>query len=266
MKHMEKNLQLLKRNKKGIYSLSIILFVVALTGCTMNTTPITAESPGFFNHFLVYPFSWLLMKTALLFGDNYGFSIVIVTIFIRVMLLPVMMKQSKNMKAMQQLQPKLNELKEKYSDKDEKTKKKLQEEMIKLFQAEGVNPISSGCFPVLIQMPILLAFYYAIMRTEEIARHSFLWFDLGAPDPLYILPVLAAVITFTQLKVSTVQTTTNNQLAILNNIMPIMILFFAINFPSALSLYWVVGGIFGIVQTYFINIDKSEIKQKTVKS
>nr|WP_245741977.1 membrane protein insertase YidC [Anaerobacillus arseniciselenatis] len=232
----------------------------------MNTTPITAESPGFFNHFLVYPFSWLLMKTALIFGDSYGFSIILVTILIRVMLLPVMIKQTKNMKAMQQLQPKINELKEKYSDKDEKTQKKLQEEMINLFQAEGVNPISSGCLPVLIQMPILLAFYYAIMRTEEIARHSFLWFDLGAPDPFYILPVLAAVTTFIQMKVSAVQSSANNQLAVLNNIMPLMILFFAINFPSALSLYWVVGGVFGIVQTYFINADRSKPEQETVKS
>ncbi|WP_084031671.1 membrane protein insertase YidC [Anaerobacillus arseniciselenatis] len=252
--------------KKRVCNFIFIIFVIFLTGCSMNTTPITAESPGFFNHFLVYPFSWLLMKTALIFGDSYGFSIILVTILIRVMLLPVMIKQTKNMKAMQQLQPKINELKEKYSDKDEKTQKKLQEEMINLFQAEGVNPISSGCLPVLIQMPILLAFYYAIMRTEEIARHSFLWFDLGAPDPFYILPVLAAVTTFIQMKVSAVQSSANNQLAVLNNIMPLMILFFAINFPSALSLYWVVGGVFGIVQTYFINADRSKPEQETVKS
>lgn len=116
-------------------------------------------------------------------------------------------------------------------------------------------------------MPILLAFYYAISRTEELARHSFLWFDLGAPDPFYVLPVLAALMTFLQLKVSAAtQKNANNQLAILNNVMPIMILVFAINFPSALSLYWVVGGIFGIAQTYFLNQNRLSTVQETVKN
>ncbi|MFN7251694.1 MAG: membrane protein insertase YidC [Anaerobacillus sp.] len=256
--------------KKVVVFFVIVVSIFALTGCGVEVSPITSESPGFFNHYLVYPFSWLLLKTAVLFGHNFGLSIIAVTIFIRLMLLPLMIKQSKGMKALRDMQPKLNELQVKYSAKDEKTQKKLQEEMMKLYQVEGVNPlgsIGSGCLPVLIQMPILLAFYYAISRTEEIARHSFLWFNLGAPDPFYILPILAALMTYIQLKVSAAtQTTANNQLAILNNIMPIMILIFALNFPSALSLYWVVGGIFGIGQTYLLNQDRNQVKPETVIS
>lgn len=266
---MSSKIQLLTQaaSNKAFFSFILVLSIVALTGCGMEASPITAESPGFFNHFLVYPFSWLLIKTAVLFGNNYGLSIIAVTIFIRVMLLPLMIKQSKSMKALQDIQPKINVLKEKYTATDEKTQKKLQEETLKLFQSEGVNPLGSGCLPVLIQMPILLAFYYAISRTEELARHSFLWFDLGAPDPFYVLPVLAALMTFLQLKVSAAtQKNANNQLAVLNNIMPIMILVFAINFPSALSLYWVVGGIFGIAQTYFLNQNRLSTVQETVKN
>lgn len=252
---------------KHVLLFVMVIFALALTGCGMEASPITAESPGFFNHYLVYPFSWLLLKTAGLFGYNYGLSIIAVTIFIRVMLLPLMIKQSKSMKAMREIQPKLNELKEIYSGKDGKNQKKLQEETLKLFHSEGINPIGSGCLPIFIQMPILLAFYYAISRTEELAKHSFLWFDLGAPDPYYVLPILAALMTFIQLKVaSATQATANDQLAILNNVMPVMILIFAINFPTALSLYWVIGGLFGIVQTYFLNQDRFQLKQETLKS
>ncbi|RXI98359.1 membrane protein insertase YidC [Anaerobacillus alkaliphilus] len=248
--------------KNFILLLVSILSFLALTGCGMEKVPITAETPGVFNHFLVYPFSWLLLKAAILFGNSYGLSIIGVTVLIRVALLPLMVKQSKNMKLMRELQPKLNLLKEKYAKKDEVTQKKLQEEMMMLFKSEGVNPIGSGCLPVLIQMPIMIAFYYAIMRTEELARHSFLWFDLGAADPFYLLPILAALMTYLQLKVSaSLQPVANNQLAILNNIMPVMILVFALNLPSALSLYWVIGGVFGIVQTYFLNIDRSQVKE-----
>ncbi|TNM50833.1 membrane protein insertase YidC, partial [Streptomyces sp. NP160] len=68
-----------------------------------------------------------------------------------------------------------------------------------LFQKHGVNPLA-GCLPLFIQMPILIGFYHAIMRTEEIARHNFLWFDLGEKDPFFILPLVAGVTTFIQQK------------------------------------------------------------------
>lgn len=102
-------------------------------------------------------------------------------------------------------------------------------------------------------MPILIGFYHAIVRTEEIKAHNFLWFDLGNPDPFYILPLVAGVTTFIQQKLMMAGTANQNpQMAMMLYIMPVMIIIFAINFPAALSLYWVVGNLFMIVQTYFI--------------
>lgn len=69
--------------------------------------------------------------------------------------------------------------------------------MMQLYQKNGVNPLA-GCLPIFVQMPILFAFYHAIMRTSEISKHTFLWFDLGQADPYYILPVVAAITTFIQ--------------------------------------------------------------------
>lgn len=242
-----------KRLKKRIMLLVGLIFIMALlSGCTEINQPITSQSEGFWNQYIVYPLSLFIIKVAEFFKGSYGLSIIIVTIIIRLFMLPLMIKQTKSSKAMQAIQPEMQKLKEKYSSKDQKTQQKLQQETMALFQQHGVNPLA-GCFPLLIQMPVLIGFYHAISRTQEIKAGSFLWFELGSPDPIYLLPLIAGVTTFIQQKMMMAGTANQNpQMAMMLWLMPIMIVVFAINFPAALSLYWVVGNIFMIVQTYFI--------------
>ncbi|MBS4207170.1 YidC family membrane integrase SpoIIIJ [Bacillus sp. FJAT-50079] len=255
--------------KKRILLLSaIILLVLVTTGCSTIDNPnyITAESTGFWSKYIVYPLSWLMTTVAEMFGNSYGLSIIIVTLLIRLAILPLMIKQTRNSKAMQALQPEMQKLREKYSSKDQKTQQQLQQETMKLFQEHKVNPLA-GCFPLLIQMPILIGFYQAIIRTEGISKAgSFLWFDLGAPDPLYLLPIIAGVTTFLQQKIMmTDMPNSNPQMQMMLYIMPVMILVFAINFPAALALYWVVGNIFMIIQTFFIKspvVAKEKVKDR----
>ncbi len=227
---------------------SVFLF---LTGCTEIKQPINAESTGFWNEYIVYPLSWVIVKGAELLGGSFGFSLIFVTILIRLVLLPLMIKQTRSSKAMQALQPEMKALREKYSSKDQKTQQKLQQETMALFQKHGVNPMA-GCAPLIVQMPILIGFYHAISRTREIADHSFLWFNLGDKDPFYVLPIIAGITTFIQQKLMMAGQEHNPQMAMMLWMMPIMIVVFAFNFPAALSLYWVVGNTFMIVQTYFI--------------
>ncbi|AYQ18692.1 YidC family membrane integrase SpoIIIJ [Bacillus paralicheniformis] len=241
---------LLKRRILLLFSM--IGVIVLLAGCTEINQPITAESEGFWNTYIVYPLSQLITYVANLTNENFGLAIIIVTILIRLLILPLMIKQTKSSKAMQALQPEMQKLREKYSSKDQKTQQKLQQETMALMQKHGVNPLA-GCFPILIQMPILIGFYHAIMRTREIAEHSFLWFDLGERDPYFILPILAGVFTFIQQKLMMAGTAQQNpQMAMMLWLMPIMIVVFAVSFPAALSLYWVVGNLFMIAQTFFI--------------
>ncbi|PEA56552.1 OxaA precursor [Bacillus pseudomycoides] len=239
--------------KKKIGLLVMLIAVMAIAaGCNQTNQPITPQSTGIWNEYFVYPLSQLITYFAKLFGNNYGLAIVVTTLIIRFALLPLMIKQTKSTKAMQVLQPEMAKLKEKYSSKDQATQQKLQQEMMQLYQKHGINPLA-GCLPIFIQMPILFAFYHAIIRTAEIKQHSFLWFDLGHADPYYILPIVAAITTFIQQKLAMAGTAGQNpQMAMMLWLMPIMILVFAINFPAALSLYWVVGNIFGIAQTYLI--------------
>jgi len=228
-----------------------LLSVALLAGCTEIKEPITSESAGFWNEYIVYPLSWLIKEGALLLGGSFGLSIIVVTILIRLAILPLMIKQTRSSKAMQALQPEMAELKKKYSSKDQKTQQKLQQETMALFSKHGVNPMA-GCFPLIVQMPILIGFYHAISRTREIANDNFLWFDLGDKDPYYILPIVAGITTFIQQKIMMAGQDQNPQMAMMLWMMPIMIVVFAFSFPAALSLYWVVGNIFMIVQTYFI--------------
>jgi YidC/Oxa1 family membrane protein insertase len=230
---------------------SLIFLIAVLSGCSEINQPITSDSEGIWNTYFVYPLSWLITKMAEVLGNQYGLSIIVVTIFVRLLILPLMIKQIKSTKAMQAIQPEMNKLREKYSSKDAETQQKLQQETMALFQQHGVNPLA-GCLPIFVQMPILIAFYHAIMRTTEIANHSFLWFDLGDKDPLFLLPLIAGATTYIQQKISMVGQDNNPTMQMMLYIMPIMIIVFAINFPAALSLYWVIGNLFSIAQTYFI--------------
>lgn len=231
--------------------LSMVGVFMLLAGCSSVKEPITADSPHFWDKYVVYPLSELITYVAKLTGDNYGLSIILVTILIRLLILPLMIKRLRSSKAMQALQPEMQKLKEKYSSKDQKRKEKLQQETMALFQKHGVNPLA-GCFPILIQMPILIGFYHAIMRTQAISEHSFLWFDLGEKDPYYILPIVAGVATFVQQKLmmagnaAAKSANGDDALDYANYDYRIC------DQLPGVFLYWVVGNLFMIAQTFLI--------------
>lgn len=240
--------------RKKILLLAVLIGLLAfLSGCTEIDQPITSESEGIWNEYFVYPISWLIIYFAELFSDSYGLAIIIVTVIVRLVLLPLNIKQLKSSKGMQDIQPELQELQKKYSSKDANTQQKLQQETMALFQKHGVNPLA-GCLPILVQMPIFIGMFHAIKRTDPIKDYSFLWFQLGSPDPFFILPIIAAGATWFQQKLmmSGNPASQNPQMMVMLYVMPIMIGVFAIFFPSALALYWVVGNIFMVVQTIFI--------------
>ncbi|UOQ95523.1 YidC family membrane integrase SpoIIIJ [Halobacillus shinanisalinarum] len=238
------------RNKL-IALLAMAGLLMFLSGCTQVNQEITEDSTGFWNEYIVYPLSQTLQFFADSTGGSYGLAIIIVTIIIRLVLLPLNVKQLKSSKAMQDIQPQLQELRSKYSSKDAQSQQKLQQETMQLFQKNGVNPLA-GCLPIIVQMPVLIGFYHAIMRTETIQTHSFLWMELGQSDPF--LAILTAATTFLQQKLMMAGGAAgqNPQMQMMLYIMPLMIGTFAFFFPSALALYWIVGNIVMILQTLFI--------------
>lgn len=238
--------------RKKILLLVVLVGALAvLSGCTNINDPIDANTEGIWSEWFVWPLAQVIIFFADLFGGSYGMAIIIVTIIVRLVLLPLNVKQLKSSKAMQDIQPELKEIQKKYSSKDANTQQKLQQETMALFQKHGVNPLA-GCLPIFVQMPILIAIYHAIMRYGPIQDHSFLWFQLGEPD--YILPLIAGGATFLQQKLMMAGSLAaqNPQMMVMLYVMPIMITVFAFFFPSALALYWVVGNVFMVAQTLFI--------------
>ncbi|MGJ9384052.1 membrane protein insertase YidC [Salipaludibacillus sp. CF4.18] len=240
------------------YSKLIIITLMVLmvaTGCQVNMDPISADTSGVFNHYIIFPFSFSIKFLADAFSGNYGLSIVFMTLLLRMVLMPLMMRQQKTQLAsrakMAVIQPEMNEIKEKYKEKkSSEDQQKMQKEMMALYQKHSFNPITSmGCLPMLIQFPILIGFYYAIMRTPEIAQHSFLWFNLGEPDG--ILPFLAGIVYFIQFRVSQIgmDQKQQKQMAMLGYITPVLMGVFSFSVAAAMPLYWTIGGLFLIFQT-----------------
>lgn len=232
--------------------LPLSFLFLLLAGCTPATTPIDPNN-GVWDKYFVGPLAEVLDWFATLLWGQYGLSILVVTVIIRLIILPLTLKQYRSSKRMQELQPEMKKIKEKYKD----DAKKQQEETMKLFQSNGVNPLA-GCLPLIVQMPILIALYNAIMRNHHINEHSFLWMQLGTKDPYYILPLCAALTTYLQQKM--MKTQMNPQMQSLMFIFPVMIFVMAMNFASALPLYWIYSNIFTIVQSYFIYGGSSQNK------
>lgn len=224
------------------------LLVLFLTACG-KPQDLTGERTGIWTKYFVGPLSDTLDWFAKVLWGEYGLSILVVTIIIRFIILPLTLRQYKSSKAMQAIQPELTKIKQKFKD----DAKKQQEETMKLFQKNGVNPMA-GCLPVFVQMPILIALYNAIMYNPFIKEHTFLWLQLSQKDPYYILPIIAAATTFVQQKVMMAfqPNTANPSMNMLLYIFPVMIFVMSMSFASALPLYWVYSNIFTIVQTYFI--------------
>ena len=234
--------------------LGLVLIVTALSvflaGCTEFSEPIYEDSEGFWNKFIVWPLVSLITLFKNLLG-TYGYGIVAVTIIIRLVLLPLMVKQAKSSKQMQEVQPELNALKEKYKSKDAVTQEKYRTEMQEIMSSRKINPLA-GCLPVLVQMPILIGFYHAISRmnnTPEIEIGTFMGFELG--ETSIILAIIAGIMQFIVLRTGPAMG--NPQMKMMMYIMPIFIIILGSTvLPAALALYWVIGNIISIIQNLFI--------------
>lgn len=229
--------------------LTLVSVALLLSGCTEFDQPISSESQGFWNEFIVWPLVSFIKYFADLLG-TYAWGIIVVTIIIRLAILPLTIKQIKSSKKMQEIQPKMKELQAKYSSKDAVTQQKYQQEMMALMQSSGVNPLA-GCLPIFIQMPILIGFYHAINRmnaTTAFELGTFLSIPLA--EPSILLAVIAGLIQFVVLM--TGPAVDNPQMKIMMYIMPLMIIGFGAVLPAALSLYWVVGNIVSVLQNLAI--------------
>ena len=202
---------------------------------------------GFFSLFS-RPLYWMLSKVQK-FVSNWGWSIIVVTLIIKLIFFPLTAKSARSMAKMKKVQPRLKQIQERYKD----DRQKLQQEMMAIYKKEKINPMA-GCLPILIQFPFFLGFYWLLIESVELRQQPWaLWItDLSARDPLYILPVIYGIVMFFQMKIQPSQGM-NPDMQRVMKFMPIAMTVLFAFFPAGLLLYWVTNSIFTVAQQWYIN-------------
>ncbi|MGB9749617.1 MAG: membrane protein insertase YidC [Caldisericia bacterium] len=177
---------------------------------------------------------------------NYGIAIIILTLLIKLILLPITIQQLRSMSKTQAITPELKAIQEKYKSDP----KKAQEEQMKLYKKYGINP-ATGCIVSILPLPILLILFSSLNGYVKLLDQSFLWVkNLAAPDPTYIIPILVAATTLLQQYITTGK---DPSAKVFMFMFPILIGYWALSFPSAISIYWIFYSIFSTVEYVFVN-------------
>jgi len=204
---------------------------------------------GIIARFLLDVLVWIDRAT-----KNYGWAIIVLTIIIKVVLYPLQHKSIVSMKKMQKVQPKMEAIKNRYKKArtDPEQRNKMNAEMMKLYQQEGINPMS-GCIPILLQLPILWGFYGLLSKAIELRGAPFMgWIlDLSDKDPFYVTPILMTITMFIQTWITPSTGDPSQRRMFL--IMPLVFGFIFKDMPSGLVLYWLVQNILTIVQQTIMN-------------
>ena len=195
------------------------------------------------------------------FTGNYGVGIILLTVMVRVIILPLTIKQEKSMKKMREIQPEIDKLREKHKDNPQEMQIKMQE----IYKKNQVNPMA-GCLPLFVQMCIFITLFRVLNDANSIPNDAtFLWFNLKQPDALVklpftgmfsainIFPLLNTVVTFFQQKMMSTGTQDSNpQMKTMLYTLPLVILVMTYNMPSGVSLYWFTSSLLAVIQQFFI--------------
>jgi YidC/Oxa1 family membrane protein insertase len=255
----------MKRLTDGLFSVGAIVDLPEIAAGAMKTVEvplfagpeetriITAVAPGFdlikdYGWFTVIskPIFWVLDQIHAVVG-NWGWAIVILTVLIKALFFPLSAASYRSMAKMRTLGPRMQALKERHGD----DKVKFQQAVMTMYKEEKVNPLG-GCLPMLVQIPVFIALYWALLASVELRQAPWIFWikDLSQQDPYYVLPVLMAISMFLQTYLS--PPPPDPMQAKMMKIMPIAFSVMFFFFPAGLVLYWVVNNILSIAQQWYI--------------
>ena len=245
----------------------MIAIVVAIVGAFV------VLGPGFaWNNLLMNPIINALLLLTNLLGGQFGLAIIVFTIILRLVTIPFTLRQLQSTRAMQEMQPRMQELQKKYKDP-----KRRQQETMKLYKETGINPL--GCFmPMAIQMLVFIALYRALAfvvggspeslvglsqrvydwsyLTQSVPlEQSFLWLELGSKDNTFILPLMVGVSTYVQTKLAQTPSSTpqqQQQQQMMTWMMPLVMVWITLSLPSGVGVYWVISNIFSVFASYLV--------------
>ncbi|MFL9813842.1 membrane protein insertase YidC [Stutzerimonas sp. VN223-3] len=196
--------------------------------------------------FIAQPIFWLLQNIHALLG-NWGWSIIALTVIIKLAFFPLSAASYKSMARMRAVSPKMQALKEQFGD----DRQKMSQAMMELYKKEKINPLG-GCLPILVQMPVFLALYWVLLESVEMRQAPWMFWitDLSIKDPFFILPIIMGLTMFVQQQLN--PTPPDPMQAKVMKLLPIIFTFFFLWFPAGLVLYWVVNNCLSIAQQWYI--------------
>lgn len=243
------------QQKRRCFVLSLSLLPI-LTACSQEVT----NQTGIWERVL---FFFAEMIGLLSFGRSIGLGIILLTILLRLLLLPLYQMQLRSTQKMQDLQPELKALQQTYRGRENRFK--LAQESQALYQKHGVNPYAA-MLPLVIQMPILIALYQALTRIDFLKQGQFLWLNLAEPDRLFLLPLLAAFLTgLSTWLTNKAQKEANTMMTLMTYLLPFMILLMALNLASGAVLYWTVSNAFQVAQILLLNNPFKQMRMRQEK-
>ncbi|MCH7810775.1 MAG: membrane protein insertase YidC [Chloroflexi bacterium] len=254
-----------KRRGNSIPVIIVLTVVIAvLTLIFLGRDPI--------NDIFINPLINALVLLNVVVGGNFGLSIILFTILLRIVTIPFTIRQLESTKAMQAAQPEMQEIQKKYKDP-----KRRQEEMVKLYREHNINPL--GCFmPMLIQMAVFIALYralahlvggspeslvglsqrlypFGILQEQIPLNQEFLWMNMGEADTTFILPLLVGASTYVQQRMTITPNASpqqQQQQQMMSWLLPMMLIFFTLNLPAGVGVYWVVSNVFSLIASYYV--------------
>jgi YidC/Oxa1 family membrane protein insertase len=224
------------------------------------------------NMLLIQPLINALLLLTNLVGGQFGVAIILFTVILRLVTIPFTLRQLQSTRAMQVIQPRMQEIQKKYKDP-----KRRQEETMKLYRESGVNPL--GCFmPMAIQMLVFIALYRALavvvggspeslvglsqlvypwtyLSAAVPLEQSFLWLELGQSDSTFILPLMVGVSTYVQTRLAVTPSTTpqqQQQQQMMTWMMPLVLIWITMSLPSGVGVYWVVSNVFQVFASFIV--------------
>lgn len=252
--------------KKLSVTLCLLLAVGLLSGCSISSVPITAETAnGLWDKVFVLPLASFITLLYNLLSQNLGFAIILATAIVRLVLMPLYSKSNKSMAVMQEIQPEMQKIQKKYENKkDQASQVKMQTEMMELYKKYNYNPMM-GCLLPFLQMPIFLAFYQAISRhplIKNAAAANFFGINLATTGQItnYILAAVVALLTIVSQRMmnknmassSQQNQTSNMMMKVMTYYFPFAMFSITIGTPFAFGLYFLTGQIMTIIQYLII--------------
>lgn len=259
----------MKKLKRLIFSSSMLALLIFLSGCVKTDSAGNPTGEGFIYNLLVKPMSTVIVYFADNLNLGFGWAIILLTVIVRLIILPLGLNQMKKSMAQQEkmaaVKPHMDVINERMkSASSNEEKMAAQAELQELYKANNINIMGGiGCLPLLIQMPIFTALFYAARVTPGISEATFFGINLGKPSILLV--ALAGISYFAQSYISMIGMNEDQkkQMKMMSYLSPIMIIMFSFTAPAGVTLYWVVGGIFSCIQSLITNLyHKPRVKKE----